>query len=532
MRYVVRFAPTEPGQWDYHVTSNVRGWNDKTGNFTATASASRGFLRAANVHHWAYTERAATGLDQPHLWMGVNEPLLATMDEAAFRAMVDARSAQKFNHLRGLVLTGASSGAYATADSPNVEFFRRLDGRIRYLNEKGLIADLVLAGGPETLNSLFRSSDQRRRFVSYVVARYAAFNVTWQGADRFEDYADGRALLKETGGFLKQLDPYQHPRTSGARVTSSPLVDDGWMDFAVHATNDSNVNAIEHQVFAVPFVNTHFAREDSGAGKPGPDDVDAETFRKRLWNATMDGQYVTYENTGSGAPHLNTVGAKAMSIWFDFLDDTRYWELEPYYDVDGGKALALEDTEYVVYIEKPGPLELTVEKHGYDVYWINPATGESTKAKKFSGEHFTSEPPDRSHDWLLRVVREGRLEGMNKSYKFASRDIVMQEVEANSPKVPFTVEEPKGNLSISKPVPFSAKVTRDSRATRSMLYLWMGEVAADHQGYRVLATGAKGNMQAPADIAKSYPAIMHMRLYGMNANGKVYELDSACQIDR
>jgi len=221
-----------------------------------------------------------------------------------------------------------------------------------------------------------------------------------------------------------------------------------------------------------------------------------------------------------------------MSIWFDFLDDTRYWELEPYYDVDGGKALALEDTEYVVYIEKPGPLELTVEKHGYDVYWINPATGESTKAKKFSGEHFTSEPPDRSHDWLLRVVREGRLEGMNKSYKFASRDIVMQEVEANSPKVPFTVEEPKGNLSISKPVPFSAKVTRDSRATRSMLYLWMGEVAADHQGYRVLATGAKGNMQAPADIAKSYPAIMHMRLYGMNANGKVYELDSACQIDR
>jgi hypothetical protein len=24
---------------------------------------------------------------------------------------------------------------------------------------------------------------------------------------------------------------------------------------------------------------------------------------------------------------------------------------------------------------------------------------------------------------------------------------------------------------------------------------------------------------------------MHLRLYGMNANGKVYELDSACQIN-
>ena len=49
--------------------------------------------------------------------------------------------------------------------------------------------------------------------------------------------------------------------------------------------------------------------------------------------------------------------------------------------MDGGRALALEDTEYVVYIEKPGPLELMVEKHGYDIYWVNPIDGEVTKGK-------------------------------------------------------------------------------------------------------------------------------------------------------
>jgi hypothetical protein len=58
----------------------------------------------------------------------------------------------------------------------------------------------------------------------------------------------------------------------------------------------------------------------------------------------------------------------------------------------------------------------------------------------------------------------------------------------------------------------------------------MGDVAADKQGYRVLATGAKGEMKPPADIAKNYPATMHLRLYGMNANGKVYELDSALDV--
>ena len=109
--------------------------------------------------------------------------------------------------------------------------------------------------------------------------------------------------------------------------------------------------------------------------------------------------------------------------------------------MDGGRALALEDIEYVVYMEKPGPLELVVEKHGYDIYWVNPIDGKFTKGK-FKGEHFTGEPPDPSHDWVLHVVREGHVEGMNKSYKFESRDIVLQDVESNSPKVPFTIEQP------------------------------------------------------------------------------------------
>jgi len=60
----------------------------------------------------------------------------------------------------------------------------------------------------------------------------------------------------------------------------------------------------------------------------------------------------------------------------------------------------------------------------------------------------------------------------------------------------------------------------------------MGDVAADGQGYRVLATGQKGNLRPPPDIAKNFPAVMHLRLYGMNANGKVYELDAALGINR
>ncbi len=517
-RLVVRFAPTEAGEWNYHVTSNVASWNDKTGAFTAAASASRGFIRPANVHHWAYTERSATGLDQPHLWMGAAEMQFAAMDDTAFHGMADARAAQKFDHLRGLVINGTAGGAYASGGLPSPDYFRKLDARIRYLNDKGLTADLVLAAGPDALTRLFPSRDERRLFVRYLVARYAPMNITWQGVDRFEDYPDGRALLQEIGVALKDLDPYQHPRSSGARITSSPLLDDGWQNYVTYQTADDAVGAIEHQLFPVPFVNLDFGREGA---------VDAATFRHRLWNATMDGQYVTYAGNSLDAP-----GVKAMTAWFNFFDDTRHWELEPYFDVNGGRALALEGTEYVVYIEHPGPVELNIEKHGYDIYWVNPADGESIKGKKYSGEYFTGEPPDRSHDWVLHVVREGRVESMNKSYKLESREILLQEVEANTPKVPFVIEQPTGDLSLSKPVAYAAKMTHESRATRWMMWMWKGEVSADRQGYRVLATGQNGTFSMPSDIARNFPAVMHLRLFGMNANGKVYELDSACGITR
>jgi hypothetical protein len=167
------------------------------------------------------------------------------------------------------------------------------------------------------------------------------------------------------------------------------------------------------------------------------------------------------------------------------------------------------------------------------VYWINPIDGQQSVKKKFSGEHFTGEPPDNSHDWVLHVVRESQLASMARSVKFSSReyDLVLQEIEANTPKVPFAIEQPTGDLSLSRPSPYAAKVTRETRATRSMRWLWMGEVAADRAGYRVLATGQKGTMPVPPGIARNFPALMHLRLYGMNANGKVYELDAACRIN-
>jgi len=542
-RLVVRFAPTEAGAWDFRVSSNLPGFNGKTGRLQATASSSPGFIRPRNVHHWGYTET-----DLVHLWMGDTSLRFAVVDQSFFDRLIETRARQKFNHIRGLVLGGTedAGAVFLSPDRPNTEHFRRLDERIKAMNKLGIVADLILAGGANQLARLFPTRQDRERYLRYIAARYSALHVTWQGIEEFESYDGGRELLKEIGTLLRKLDPYNHPRSTDTQATSAPLAGDGWMSYIVQRTADDALASIEHQLHAAPFVNVGFAVEDSGAGN-----TSADVFRKRLWNSTMSGQYPTFANTdvygGAGMPedsrYLDSPGARQMTVWFDFFSGTRHWELEPYFDVDGGRAVALEvpreedeppeGIEYIVYVEKPGPVEIVLQKHNYDVAWFNPITGERLKQKSFRGDRLKIQPPDTAHDWVLHVSREDKKQGMLRSYKFETHTVQLQEVEQNAQRVPFEiVEPPSGSLSPGKPVRFAAKLTRDSRATRSMMWLWTGEVSADGQGYRVLATGQEGEMRIPLGLASRYPAVLNIRLAGMNANGKVYFLDKIFRLER
>jgi hypothetical protein len=469
--------------------------------------------------------------------MGDTNYALAFIEEDLFRQMADARAAQKFTHMRGYAIGREDyrGATFRSADEPDTAFYRRLDGRVAYLNSKGLIFDMVLGHDRNHLAEFFPRPEQRERYLRYMVARYSAYNITWQLVQEFEEYENGRALLNELGNQLKQMDPYGHPRTTHAVTTSAPLLPDGWMDHILYQSSDVAVGAIEHQLYVAPAVNAEFAYEDTGAGKTHAHHVDSDTFRKRLWNAFMNGQYPTFGNTGTyggrklpvDGTHLDSSGVRAMTIWYDFVASTRYWELQPFFDLDGGRAMALPGVEYIVYVEKPGgPIEVRVEKQKYDVKWLNPVTGEVLPLKNYKGERFTAEPPALEGDWVLHLSREGRKAGMLRSYKFESRPLLIQEVEVNPTKVPFEIAEPDGKeMRAAAPPMYAAKLTRPSRGNRSMWYLWTANVPGAPEGYRVIGTGAEGTVALPADLRRRAPANLHVKLYGMNANGKVYSLD-------
>jgi hypothetical protein len=488
-RLVARVSPVMAGQWEYRITSNVGDWDNQQGQFNATASERVGFIRPANLHHWATEQR------KPHLWMGDGYPEFGKAAHAAFEESISARAAAKFTHVWAPIEARLRNGV------PDVDYYREFDARMRFANDKGLIVDLILPS--------FEPADptERARFLRYLASRYSPFNVTWIFGVGGEERPDGRATLIAQLDAFRKADPYGHPITGASRHSSSWLTGDKKINFLTYAQIDPNIGAVEHQFFQLPAINMAAAENE-------------DQVQRNVWNALMNGQYPAFLRASNA-------GEKQMTTWMDLLAGTRYWELEPYFDVDGGRACALEGVEYIVYVEKPsGPIEVIVEKHEYQVVWINPITGERIPQKDWKGDKFNAEPPSRDHDWVLHLAREGKKEGMLKSYRFDSREVpLVQEIEQNPQAVPFDILEPKSDaLKVGETLPFAIKIKRESRATRSMLFLWTAEVALDGMGPRVIGTGKKGEFKVPS-LAKKFPSAISIRVAAVNANGKAYVID-------
>jgi len=497
-KLVLRVVPTEPGAWDYRVTSEAVAASGKEGQFTATDSDAPGYVEAANVHHFRYG-----GSKQPHLWMG---DLAGNSEPRA-----ESRAKQHFTHI-GVILL--SQGAFSNPDQPSDAYFKALDGRVLSIHRRGMTADLTIAADADSFTGMFPERDQRERAIRYLVARYGALNITWRGFENFETGNRGRETLKEIAGYLKAMDQYGHLQSTGTLATSGPLFEDGWLKYLTYRSADGVIPAVEHQIYAAPSVNDF-----------QPVETGVEAFRHALWRTTMDGQYPQTRVPDETA-------AAQMQHWFEFFAGTRHWELEPFFDAGGRPALALEGVEYIVYLEKPGPVTVEVEKHSYDVAWFNPATGERIEEKKnFKGESFAGEPPDNQHDWVLHLSREGQKASMLKSYKFESKEVILQDVEADPAKVPFEITKSVGeSLSMKNPGEFAVKLKKETKATLAMRYLWTGEVTADGQSYRVLGTGPQGTLRIPANLSSRFPALLHLRVEAINGVGKVYTLDRNYQL--
>lgn len=519
-----RIAPLLAGNWTYRLSGNVKEVEGKIDQFSAAANPDEfRFIRRENAYHWSHGENL-----KPHLYMGA---------ELASTAALDALAAARFTHL--------AVRAWAPQPASEEAFHRELAALVAAINAKGIVADIILAPNPAAVTGRYPTWQDRERFLGLMVGRYAAFNITWQLVETWEASPEARPLLKELGLALKKLDPYAHPRSTRSDVSAAPLGPDAWLDHVLYGAADAAIPAIEHQMNTAPQV----ALIDASLA---PDE-----FRRRLWNMAMSGAYPAVK----GALDPASPNAKTMTAWAEFFERTRHWDIEPYFDLDGGRALANPGIEYIVYVETPGKVTMTVGKHGYDVYWVNPASGEVVKEKnqwKFKADPnqpksktkrversvldddefvptiFEGTPPDATHDWVLHLSRDGKKQGMARSYKFESWALPVQEAERSLEKAPFELAAPALDsvLPIGAPVPYSIRLKRKTGGTRRMTYMVTVELARDGQGYRVVASGPEGSFTLPAAIFRREEGIISLRVAALNAPGKLYLADMVFSVKK
>jgi len=101
---------------------------------------------------------------------------------------------------------------------------------------------------------------------------------------------------------------------------------------------------------------------------------------------------------------------------------------------------------------------------------------------------------------------------------------VLQEIESNSPKCRLPSSSHPAIIFVTLPAAVrAAKMTHETHATAvDGCGYGPARVAARWPGLSRHRHRAERYLWPLAGLAKNFPAIMHMRLYGMNANGKVY----------
>jgi hypothetical protein len=506
-----RFTPNLGGRWNYRVTSEIKRLEVAEAGFTAADNGSPGFVSVANLRHWWTADK------QPHLWSSAEVPWLE-LDDSNFKSFVDARKRDGFTHLRGVVLTQSAGGGPLDANGqPNAAYFNKLDDRLLYANDQGFVLDLILADSAFVQSGALDQWQVREALIRYVIARYSPLNVTWQGIENFESRPGNRMLLQQIAQLLKKYDPFHHAVSTDARMTSAVLLPDGWENYIIEASPDPQLAAVDRQFTAEPQIHVIQSAEPAA-------------FRGELWRSTTNGEYPTMRYQAAQNPN----NIEAMKIWIKVMSDVRHWEFEPFFDVDGARAVGLNNVEYLLYADKPGMVEIDFpEKHKYNPRWINPRTGDTIDLKNPRQDTYSQATPSEGGDWILQVPREGHKEGMLKSYKFESADAPVQEVEMNADKIPFEIVQPQGqSIDSTKPVAYAIKLKRANRATRMMEYVWIGEVVAGGEGPRVLGLGASGTFELPPDLIKKRPVILNLRLHAINANGKAYSLEQAYEIEK
>ncbi|HLA39301.1 MAG TPA: DUF5060 domain-containing protein, partial [Candidatus Glassbacteria bacterium] len=225
--FKLRFSPGETGSWHWEVRSNREAIDGKSGSFECVESSRRGPLRYDPVRPWYLHWADGT----PFFESGANDPECFLAD----KFLTQEQRYQGIDYLAekgadilylGMVNAGPGDGSpqmkvtpwtggFENPDFDNIclLFMNRLEGVVRRLDERGMVAHVVIYLDDCCDISNTITPEQEEMFFRYFCSRFGAFpNIVWNLAEEYEECFDSTWCITRAG-WIKKYDPLSHPVT-------------------------------------------------------------------------------------------------------------------------------------------------------------------------------------------------------------------------------------------------------------------------------------------------------------------------------
>ncbi|MCI0622351.1 MAG: DUF5060 domain-containing protein [Acidobacteria bacterium] len=475
--FKVRFTPDRAGAWTYSIVASPTdaGLVD-SGTITATAPVvgNHGFLRvdAANPYSFVWDDGTR------HFMFGQTyyDVMLNVAAGGGWKTAVDNSAAHGLNKIRlhvyplqsygrisptapveettyPQVIPYGGTNASPNRDQLNIPFWRKLDEYVKYLDSKGVIADLILFNAYVKFGAnQWGTQTQDERFVRYALARYGAFhNVIWCVSNEWaaskkpQSYIDtlGSMVRKEDpwiarGSFLRALSVHQNTRIDfqffGSSWPTHAIIQYGIRNKETAAGDDfqiagrtkyhngdewGNAGIIYNLGHKMPVVNDEFGY----LGDSTPINLTQTQHRWAIWGIAAAGGYISIGDNRrppTGTPEISGDWLDAPEyddiqrlVDFFTTKGLEHWKMSSQNSLktSGTRVYVLAETgrQYLIYATVGGTFSVNVASGTYMARRYNPRTGEDATLAELTGGGSRSFTLPDANDWVVYLKAKEEL---------------------------------------------------------------------------------------------------------------------------
>lgn len=438
--FKVRFTPTAEGRWTYSTTSSDAGLNGRTGiiNCTAPRSGNHGFVRRDEKYpyHFVYDD------DTRYFMFGQTyyNLMRLAMVKTNWKTSIDNSLATGMNKVRLFLAPTNSSKSKDPETSPygsnkdtlNLSHWKKLDEVVEYMNDKGMVADLLLFN----YETIYGTQVQDERYLRYAIARYAAFpNVIWCLVNEWNYTPKSQSYWNAMGRIVRDKDPwisegaFLRPLSIHQRTRIDfQFFDASWPVHAIfqygvrnkkYSDGDQwgNLGILYNLGHNMPVVNDEYGYigEYNDKSVKGDPNLTREKHRQIIWGIYAAGGYGSAGDKygySTGRPYFSghwyqPEEYRDIKRLVDFFTTKgiEYWKMSSQNSLltSGNRVYVLARTgkQYVFYTAVGGTFSANIAPGTYTAHRYNPRTGEDIAlADVVGGDSRSFAVPD-SEDWVV-----------------------------------------------------------------------------------------------------------------------------------